>query len=392
MTGSGISLGKIFGVRVRVDWSWIFIFLLVAWNLITAFNQLHPAWNISLRVGLAIAAALLFFLSVLAHELAHSVVANSFGLPVKEIVLFLFGGVSNITREPESPKQEFLVAIAGPATSLLIGIVLLGFVRLTASTVGTAGGTALGLASQLSPLNTTLLWLGSINLILAVFNLIPGFPLDGGRVLRSILWAVTKSLRTATKMAAWVGQAIAWTMIIIGIAMAFGVTFPLLGTGLISGLWLAFIGWFLNSASAQSYQQVKIRDLLTGVTVSRIMRTSPPTVDSDCTINDLMHTHLMNADDLAFPVLDHDQLVGIISLEDVRHAPRDQWDTTYVSDVMTPRDKLETTAPEEDAADAMDKLMQRDLRQLPVVTRDSQFVGLLRRRDIMRWMQVHMQV
>lgn len=393
MLGKGFRIGRLYGINIRVDWSWLIIVALITWNLNMVFGQVHPSWGQGMRWGLAGVAALLFFASVLAHELAHSLVARAQGIPVRNITLFLFGGVANIQREPSSPKNEFVMAAAGPFISFLIGAVLL---LVAASSITAAGGLSNPgqLITNLSPASTILLWLGSINIILAIFNLIPGFPLDGGRVLRSILWGITNNLRQATRWAAYIGQGIAWMMIVAGIAMAFGMRIPLLGTGLINGVWLAFIGWFLNGASAQSYQQVAIQDILEGVPVSRLMRRDPPTVGPDCVIADLVHTHLMDSDDQAFPVLEDGWLVGIVTLDDVRRAPRNEWERTTVRDVMTPRARLVTIAPEEDASDAMDKLVQRDIRQLPVIsgaraTGSAELLGLLRRADIMRWLQVN---
>jgi Zn-dependent protease/predicted transcriptional regulator len=387
MSRSGFRVGRIFGIDIRLDWSWLLILLLVVWNLSTTFGSVHPNWGAGLVWGTAIVAALLFFGSVLAHELAHSLVAKAQGIPVQSITLFLFGGVSNIQREPESPGSEFVMAILGPITSLVLGGALL-----TAAMVSSGVRIALSAATQalkqMGPLLTLVVWLGSINMTLGIFNLIPGFPLDGGRVLRSILWAVTDDLRRATHWAAWIGQAIAWLLIFAGVAMTFGVQIPFFGTGLGGGLWLAFIGWFLNSASVQSYQQVVIHDVLEGVSVSRMMRLNPPTCEPRCTVGRLVHSHIMGADDQAFPILDEGRLVGLVTLEDVRQVGRDAWDATIVQEIMTPVEKLIMTSPDEDASKALEKLSGNDVRQLPVMS-DGKLVGLLRRRDILKWLQLH---
>jgi Zn-dependent protease/CBS domain-containing protein len=385
---SGFSIGRIFGINIRIDWSWLFIFFLITWNLSTVFGQAHPGWGPVQIWGMAIVAALLFFASVLAHELAHSLVARARGIPVRSITLFLFGGVSDIQREPSSPAAEFLMAIVGPLTSIVLGGLL---VWLAGASVGPLQDTMTNptkTVAQLGMLPTLLLWLGSINVILGIFNLIPGFPLDGGRVLRSILWAVVDNLRVATRWASVVGQAIAWLMIIGGISMAFGVQIPFFGTGFISGLWLAFIGWFLNSASVQSYQQVVVHDILEGVPVARMMRSNPPSCSADCSVSRLVHEHIMGTDDHAFPVLDNGRLLGIVTLEDVRGVSRDAWDTTTVREIMTPADQLTVVTADEDAAEALNKLTQRDVGQMPVL-RNGQLVGLLRRRDIVKWLQLH---
>jgi Zn-dependent protease/CBS domain-containing protein len=390
MLRGGFGIGKIFGISIRLDWSWLLILFLVTWNLSAVFGQAHPQWGTIFDWGMGLLAALLFFVSVLAHELAHSLVARAQGVPVRNITLFLFGGVSNIQREPESPGNEFVMAIVGPLTSIVLGGLLVLLAGATAVPLATWNDPVKALA-QMSPLTTLLLWLGSINVIVGAFNLIPGFPLDGGRVLRSILWAITRNLRRATRWASWVGQGIAALLILGGVAMAFGVQIPFFGTGFLNGLWLVFIGWFLNSASAQSYQQVVIHDILRGTPVSRMMRTDPPTVPPECSVSDLVQEHIMGKDDHAFPVLEGERLVGLISLSDVRKVPHPAWNTTTVRQAMMPADKLVTVDADEDAAAAWDKMAQRELNQLPVME-GGRLVGMLRRRDLINWLQLHAQL
>ncbi len=387
MAGSGFRLGRLFGIKINIDWSWLFIFLLVTWNLTTVFSNIHPEWGLALNIGVALVASILFFASVLAHELAHSLMAIAQGVPVRSITLFLFGGVSNIEREPPSPRAEFLITIVGPLTSIVLGLIFIFLSGFAIPTVAGAVDNPAGALANLNPITTLFLWLGPINILLGVFNLVPGFPLDGGRVLRSVLWAATDNLRTATRWASYVGQAIAWLMIIGGIAMVFGAEIPLFGTGLVSGLWLAFIGWFLNNASVQSYRQVIVQDLLEDLPVSAIMRRNPPTISPDASISDLVHDSVMGSDDHAFPVLDNGRLVGLVCLHDVRGVDRARWDSTRVAEIMTPRESLVTATPDEESDDALNKLQQGDHRQLPVLQQE-QLVGLLRRRDIMRWLQL----
>jgi Zn-dependent protease/predicted transcriptional regulator len=386
MTRAGFGIGRIFGIHVRIDWSWLFIFLLVTWNLAFVFSQLHPEWNLGLRWGLAVLASLLFFLSVLAHELSHSLVARARGIPVRNITLFLFGGVANIEREPKTPKGEFLIAIVGPITSIVLGGLLVAAAVLLGAPQDAAFSPT-GFLTEAGPAITLLLWLGSINVLLGIFNMVPGFPLDGGRVLRSIFWSITGNFRRATRYASRVGQLVAWIFIVAGIAMIFGLQIPFFGSGLIGGVWLAFIGWFLNSAAAQSYRQVVIEDILGGIPVDQLMRQDPPTVPSRFTIDELINEHVMRSDDHAFPVIDHDRLMGIITLEDIKHVPRNEWPSTMVEDIMTPADKLLTVTGDEDAADAMRKLSRKDVNQLPVME-GGHLIGLLRRRDIVRWLQI----
>jgi Zn-dependent protease/CBS domain-containing protein len=387
MLRSGFGIGRIFGIHVRIDWSWLFIFFLISWNLAFVFSQMNPEWALGLRWGVAIAASLLFFMSVLAHELAHSLVARARGIPVRNITLFLFGGVSNIERDPKTPKEEFLIAIVGPVTSVLLGVLLIGLA------IGLGGPSPTmtsptGFLVRAGPAITVLIWLGSLNILLGIFNMVPGFPLDGGRVLRSIFWSITGSFRRATRYASRVGQVVAWIFIIAGIAMIFGFQIPIFGSGLIGGVWLAFIGWFLNSAASQSYQQVVIQDILGDVPVERLMRQDPPSVPSRITIDELINERIMRGDDHAFPVVENDRLIGLITLDDIRKIPKDEWLTTYVADIMTPGEKLMTVTLQEDAAEALRMLSRKDVNQLPVME-GNHLVGLLRRRDIVRWLQLH---
>ncbi len=384
----GFKLGRIFGITIRIDWSWLFIFLLIAWNLGTVFTQVHPGWTIGLVWLTATVAAVLFFGSVLAHELAHSLVARARGVPVRSITLFLLGGVSDIQREPSSPLAEFLITIVGPATSIVLGLLLISLSGVAIGPLDAVAGSPFNLVRRLDPLTTLLLWLGTINIVVGLFNLIPGFPLDGGRILRSILWAITRNLRRATHWASLVGQAIAWLMILTGIAMIFGVRLPLLGTGFISGLWLIFIGWFLNSAAAQSYRQVIIEDILAGVSVSQLMRMNPLAVPAAISIGDLVRDYMMGTEEQSFPVMSGGQFAGIVTVEDVRQVPHQRWATTTVAQIMAPADRMVEVTPDEDAAEALRELTQRDAAQLPVV-RNGQMIGMLRRRDIARWVQLH---
>jgi Zn-dependent protease len=389
---SGFGIGKIFGINIHVDWSWVFIFLLVTWNLAGAiFPSLHPDWGLGLNIAVGIAASLLFFLSILLHELAHSLVAKARGLPVRRITLFFFGGVSNIEREPLSPGTEFLMAIVGPLTSILLGIGFIWLGRQNIPAVTTALNDPMQLLRGLDPLSTTLLWLGPINILIGVFNLIPGFPLDGGRILRSILWASMDNFRRATRWATALGQGIGWLMILAGIAMVFGANLPVLGTGVTNGLWLAFIGWFLINAASQSYQQVVVEDMLEGVPITRLMREPAPAVSPDLLVSDLVYEHVMQGDERAFPVVEGDRLLGVVYVENLRSVNRSAWDTTTVRQVMVPEKELEVVTPREDAMDAFQKLASKEMRQIPVV-QNGKLVGMLRRRDILRWLQLRSEM
>jgi len=387
--GQSFRIGRLLGIEIRIDWTWLIIFALVTYSLGSTFGQLRSEWDATLRWGVALLSALLFFGSVLAHELAHSLVSQARGNPVDSITLFLFGGVSSIREEPDSPLGEFLMAILGPLTSVVIGLALLLIAAVTDGAMAAIGNPS-EVISEAGPARLVILWLGSVNLVLGVFNLIPGFPLDGGRVLRSILWAITDDLRRATRWASWVGQGFGWLMIMGGISMVFGATIPFFGSGLFNGLWLAFIGWYLNNASSQSYQRVVVQDILEGVPVKQMMRRDPPTVSPSTSVQSLVHEHIMGTDEHAFPVVDDGDLVGIVTLEDVRALGEDAWSSTAVREIMTPYDQCTVLKPDEDAAEAITKLANCEVRQLPVLDNGS-LSGVLRRQDVIQWMRLHSQ-
>ena len=387
----GVKLGRVLGIDIAFDYSWLFIVVLMTWSLAVSFAHWHPNWSGALAFFTALAAALLFFASVVVHELAHSVVARRFGVPVHRITLFLFGGVSNIEREPPSPKAEFWTAIVGPLTSFALGI---GFLLLGSATSGIGADAFLdpaGRLARLSPGETLLLWLGPINIIVGAFNLIPGFPLDGGRILRSVLWGITGDLHAATRWASAVGQAVGWVFVFLGVAMAFGVNVPFFGRGIIAGMWLAFIGWFLSSAAAQSWRQQLVHEILAGVTVSRLMRAPGPSVLPEVDVATFVHDWLMRRDERAFPVTNaNGDLIGLITMTDLRTVPRDAWPSMRVSQIMTPRERLVTASPRDDAGEALDKLMRANVSQLPVLD-GGRLVGMLLRSDVARWIELHVQ-
>lgn len=384
---SGIKLGRLFGIRIILDWSWLVILFLITWNLAGSyFPSMHPDWSPGLRWGTGLAASLLFFVSILAHELAHSLAAKASGLEVHQIRLFLFGGVSNIEREPATPKADFWISFVGPLTSFLLGAAFLGAGLLGLERPGSDFNPILVLA-QMDPFQTLLFWLGPVNLLLAVFNLIPGFPLDGGRVLRSVIWAVTRNFSLATQWAARFGQVVAWLFILAGFAMVFGFNVPLLGRGAVGGIWLAFIGWFLNNAASQSYQQSVITDMLEGVPVSRLMKTDSQFVDARLTIDAVVDQFMLGSDERTFPVIAGDRLAGFLSRADVRNLNREQWPSVTAADIMTPLEQVEVVYPDEDASEALRKLSQSKASQLPVMEQ-GRLIGVLSQQDIIRWLQL----
>ena len=387
---SGFRLGKFFGVNVNIDWSWLFIFTLVSWSLASTFRQVHPEWSTALRLGLALIAALLFFLSVLAHELAHSLVANARKHPVRSITMFLFGGVSNIQKEPTTPWNEFIITIVGPLTSFVLGGLFLLLGTRAVLLNNSFMSNPLVVLSRLSPLSTIFIWLGSVNILLGFFNLIPGFPLDGGRVLRSILWGLTGNLVKATRWASWVGQAIAWLLILAGIAMIFGTSIPLLGTGILNGMWIIFMGWFLQNAASQSYRRILVQDILEDVPVKRMMLRDVPAVPASMSTEALINSHIVGTDNPAFIVSEGEQPVGLVTVDDIRKLSPETRHSTLVRDVMTPSKNLESVTPEENVSTAFDRLQNGNIAQL-LVMRGNEIVGLLRRKDIVRWLELQSQ-
>jgi len=388
---NGFGLGKVFGINIKIDWSWLLIFALITWSLASSLGLIHPDWPALMNWVLALSAAVLFFGSILAHELAHALVARRMGTPVRNITLFMFGGISNIQKEPGSPFSEFLITIVGPLTSFIVGsaFLVLGIGSFVYNNVSMLQ--PLEALSHIGPVGTIFVWLGSINILIAIFNLIPGSPLDGGRIVRSTLWAVTNDLTKATRWASALGQVVAWGLILAGIAMMFGVNIPFFGTGFFNGLWIVFIGWFLQNASIQSYRKVVIQDVLEDVPVKRMMYTEVPIVDAGLSVQRLSDDYIMQTDNRAFIVFQNDKMVGLVTIEDIRKVDREARSLTILKDIMTPSKKLIVIAPEEEASDAFARLQSEDIRQIPVVN-GNKIVGLLRRKDIIRWLQLHSQL
>jgi Zn-dependent protease len=332
----------------------------------------------------------LFFVSVLVHELSHALVAKAQGTPVRGITLFMLGGVAQIEEEPSTPAREFAMAIVGPLTSIVIGVVC------TALGSHLAGRTASFASAHeaeaalhgVGPVATLLLWLGPINLVLGVFNLVPGFPLDGGRVLRAVLWALMKDQVRASRWAAFIGQMFGWLLTALGILMAFGSVFPIVGGGFVQGIWFVLHGFYLSSAARASIERVLAKGALEGVPVRALMLSRFDVVDRDLTLDEFVNEHLLGSDQTCFPVQSAGRFVGLVSLADVRVA-RGDWHSRTVESIMVPADRLVTVAPDASAADALDELARRNVDQLAVVGREGALLGLLRRRDIVQWLSFH---
>ncbi|MFT3836988.1 MAG: site-2 protease family protein [Myxococcaceae bacterium] len=381
----GFSLMQLFGIEVRLDWSLLIIFMLVAVNFgVGVLPRWHRDWPIAGIWALAIVAALAFFASLLAHELSHALVARRFGIEVKRITLFLFGGMAQLEEEPRTPISELLMAAAGPLASFAIGAIatIAGLALAGIRPAALADPDGLLEAVRASgPVAAVLLWLGPINLALGAFNLVPGFPLDGGRVLRALLWGSTGDLVRATRWAAGAGQAVGWLMMAYGVVQFFTGTFA-------SGVWMVLIGWFLNNAARSSYQMTLMRHSLEEVSVTRVMRTHLDRITPGLSITELVRDHIMPSDQRAFPVEEHGALIGLVTFEDVRRVPQADWPVTRVDRVMTPLNRLTVLPPEARADQALDALARRDVEQIPI-TEGEHLLGLVRRQDLVRWISLH---
>jgi Zn-dependent protease/predicted transcriptional regulator len=370
-----IKLGRILGVEIGLHYSWFIIALLITLSLAGQFSVQNPGWSDSLRWGVAIITALLFFASIVAHELSHAMVAKARGLPVRSITLFALGGVAQIEKEAVDAKTEFWMGIAGPIMSFVIGVICLGIAI-------ALGWTPPDVPQQ--PLPAMLMWLGYINIVLAIFNMIPGFPLDGGRVLRAIVWWITGNANRATTIAARVGQVIAFVMIIYGLLQFFQ------GAGF-NGLWIAFIGWFLLSASRESYAQVAVTEGLRGVRVGDVMSRDYLTVDGYSNIQTFVEEHLARTGRRCFVVLVNGQPEGIITPAEITAVQRARWPYTTVADVMRPLDEVKTVAPETPLSDALEVMSHQDLNQLPVLA-NGNLAGLISRAHVLQLLRTRAEL
>jgi len=365
---SGFLLGRIFGIPIYLHASWLIIFLLITITLAKQFTSQHPAWSPQQHWALGIITSVLFFGSVVFHELSHSVIAKHYRIPVDSITLFVFGGLSRISRDPSNAWQEFNIAIAGPLSSLFLG----GCFWLVAHYVH---GNELVVAACT--------WLWEINVLLAIFNLVPGFPLDGGRILRGIAWGITKDFTRATKIASNAGRFFAYLMIFIGVWEAFN-------GNPIGGLWTAFIGWFLLSAARESYAQVAIKSTLTGLHAADVMTQDVPTVERNISVEDYVH-EVLRTGRRCHVVTGAGRPVGLVTLHSAREVPRDEWSNTSIQAVMMPFDRIHAATPEEPALGVLERMQAEDINQMPVIS-NGQIVGMIGRDTILRVLQTRMQL
>ena len=385
----GFHLARIAGIDVYLDWSLAIIFSLVVFSLgAVAFPSWHPEWSAATSGVTAVAAAILFFASVLIHELSHALVGRRYGIEVPTITLFVFGGMAQMREEPQAWRPELMMAIAGPITSLVLGGMFIWLGTLSAGPLPDTSDPLVFL-SALNPLATVFFWLGPINLLLGVFNMVPGFPLDGGRVLRAALWGISGDIVRATRWASNAGRFVAWLLIATGFSMVIGIPVPYLGTGLLGGLWLALIGWFLHNAAVAGYRQLLVRESLLTVPVGQLMSTVQATVPPGLTVQQFIDEYLLRGEQRAFAVLDGGRLAGWVSLRDVHRLPREEWRSRLVTDIMTGADALVTARPESNGAEALSALNKRNLNQLPVLDGEGRLRGIIRREDLLRWLAVY---
>jgi Zn-dependent protease/predicted transcriptional regulator len=366
----GLNLLRIHGIQITVDYSWFIIFFLVVYSMAESYFPPAEKFRSTPQYWLmGITAASLFFLSVLAHELAHSLVALRQGIRVHSIRLFIFGGLAQISSEPKSGRNEFLIALAGPATSMAIGLASWFFYVF------------LLLGGSYQPLAAMALNLAIANFGLALFNMIPGFPLDGGRILRAILWDRWNDLTRATKTVSQIGNAVALSLILLGVVLLF---FTQL---MIGGLWVVFIGLFMKQSAVGSYQAAVLKEALSGVQIRQIMTENVVAVDWLKSLEELVKDYVYRFQFTSFPVFDRDEFMGMVSLSDVRTVPKELWGFKQVRDVMTPADHVISLGPTDDATEALSRMATADVGRMPVLE-NGRLVGIVSRRDIMNLFKI----
>lgn len=368
-----IKLGRILGTEVGLHLSWFIIALLITMSLASQFRIVNPAWSEGVVWATAIATGLLFFVTIILHELAHAMVARARNLPVKSITLFALGGVAQIEKEAGEPSTEFFMGLAGPLMSFFIGFVCL----MLAWALGWSP-----LEVPDTPLLAMLMWLGYINFSLAIFNLIPGFPLDGGRILRGIIWWITGDGIRATRIATRVGQVIAFAFIVFGVVRFF------MGAGF-DGLWLAFIGWFLLEAAGASRAQVEINERLKGVNAGDVVERNCLVVDGHDNLQDFVNKYLLRTGTQCFLVRDGHGIEGIITPHEVIETDRARWAQTTVEQAMRPLERLPAVDPETPISEALEIMDRENANELPVA-KNGRIEGFLTRSGVMRLLQTRL--
>jgi Zn-dependent protease/CBS domain-containing protein len=360
-----IPLARILGIPVEIDYSWFLIFVLLTWMLAVSYYPRESGdWPMVQYWIMGAVTSLLLFASVLVHEFGHSVVALRYKIPVRSITLFIFGGVAQIAAEPPSAVAEFWIAIAGPVASF--GLAAIFFLLQT-------------VFADIAPLLALTGYLAYINGTLALFNLIPGFPLDGGRVFRAFLWGITHNLRRATLIAANVGRGIAFLFIVLGVWQA-------IAGNIGAGLWIAFIGWFLESAASAQIRQHMTQDLLAGHCVSDAMSDSYVAVSGDTALQPLVDEHILGKGQRTFVVKEGDEVVGLLTLHQIKGVPRSEWPQTTAGQVMLPAAEMRSVRPDTELWAVFQEMDRDGVNQLPVKS-DSQIVGMLTRDGIISFLR-----
>ncbi|MGD0100371.1 MAG: site-2 protease family protein [Acidobacteriota bacterium] len=372
----GFSLCRIGGIEIVIDYSWFIIFFLVIYtfpmtytNIESYFPLSHQQYTTHQYWIMGTVSAVLFFISILIHELAHSFVAIKHGVQVTSIRLLIFGGLAQAASEPKNGRQEFLIALAGPAANIALGMFFLGtsLLCLTDKRMPPTAGIAIGLA-----------W---ANIFLAMFNLIPGFPLDGGRILRAVLWDHWDDMARATKVVSQIGNGFAIFLIILGILQF------LLNQNYVSGLWIIFLGLFMKQSAVGSYQGVMLKRALVGVQVRQIMTENIVSVDWLLSIEELVHSYMYRHQFTHFPVFNRDEFVGMVSLDGVKSISKELWGFKQVRDIMTPLELVACLKPTDDVSDALSRMVSGDIGRMPVVE-NGQLKGIVSRRDIMNFFKI----
>lgn len=378
-----VRLGRVKGVEVRADWSSLLVALLFVVTIATHFFASHPAWSLVLSSLLAVLATLGLLGSIALCEAAHAAMAHRLGHRVSSTTFYLLGGVATLPREGRSPLREILLACVRPLTALLLGIALLAIAGLVHIPMVKLWADPVSTLAWLDPVPAVLAWLGIANLAMALWNAIPAFPLDGGRVVHAILWAVDGDHRTATRHAARIGQAIALVLIAIGVASAFRLG-PLTIAG---GIWIAFLGWFLLTAASSYHRSAVVDVRLEGLRARHLMRPVTETIGTDVPIAKIVAERFASTTARALPVTERGTCVGLLRFEDIRRVPSREWDQRPVRDAMTAIGDLQRIDTESDLAEAV-RVMTRDgISTLPVME-DGDVVGVLELRDIVRWLDL----
>ena len=373
MFGKRFKLFRLMGFEVGLDLSWIIIAILIAWSLSTGvFPFQYKDLPVRTYWMMGIVGAIGLFLSIIAHEFAHSLVARNRGMPMKGITLFIFGGVAEMGDEPPSAGAEFQIAVVGPLSSIAIAAVFYGIYH-----IGSVGGWP-------QPLNGVVGYLAMINMILAVFNLIPAFPLDGGRILRSILWAWKKNLRWATRIASNIGSVFGIFLIVLGVIR-------ILAGNFVGGMWFGLIGIFIQGAAKGSYQQLVTRKALEGEPLSRFMNSDPVKVPPSATIDELVENYIYRHHHKFFPVADNGQLIGCITTKQVKEIPREQWPQKKVAEVAVQCSEDNTIDPQADSVEALAAMRRNNASRLMVV-KDGQLVGIITLKDMLEFLSLKVEL